>query len=91
MTIKEMKQLQEIIKETVKTTVNGKIDRIDSKLDAYIVKDNERWATAQPAIDLVNNTKIWSKINSKLFAMLIGLSTIIVAVYEIIKIKVGVK
>ena len=87
MTKGELKQIQ----ETIRLTVNGKIDRIDAKLDDHMAQEDKRWASAQPAIDLVNNTKIWSKINARLFAWLVGLSTIIVAGYEIIKIKIGVK
>lgn len=57
----QFNQLQILIKETVevtvKTIVNGKIDRIQSKLDQYIIDDNEWKKSAQPAIDLGNTAR----------------------------------
>lgn len=57
----QFSQLQTLIKDTVEATtkviVNGKIDRLQSKLDQYILDDNEWKKSAQPAIDLGNTAR----------------------------------
>lgn len=37
--------------ETIERVVNGKIRRIDEKLDAYIIQDEQWKKTVQPVID----------------------------------------
>ncbi len=39
MTTDEIQQIQSIIQDSIKTVVNGKIDRLDNKLETYITKD----------------------------------------------------
>ena len=43
--------LREGTAETIERVVNGKIKRIDEKLDKYIVQDTEWKLTIQPVID----------------------------------------
>ena len=51
MTDKELQKVIEALKSTVETTVNGKIKRLDEKMDMYI-KNDEKWKdTVQPVID----------------------------------------
>ena len=57
MTIEEFEQLKNALVETVKITVNGKIDRMNSKLDTYIKEDNEWKERAEPVIKMGNNAK----------------------------------
>jgi len=60
----EEKQL-EVIKQTIEnqlklgieTHVNGKIRRLDEKLDTYIKEDNEWKERANPTIELGNNVR----------------------------------
>jgi hypothetical protein len=39
MTTDEIKQIQSIIQDSIKTVVDDKIDRLDNKLETYITKD----------------------------------------------------
>ena len=51
MTDKELQKVIEALKTTVENTVNGKIKRLDEKLDAYIKTDIQWKETVQPVID----------------------------------------
>ena len=51
----QYKKLQEAVAQTVKETVNGKIDRMNDKLDRYIEEDNRWKENAQPAITKMND------------------------------------
>lgn len=57
MTPTELEQLKEFVALTITTTVNGKIDRMNTKLDTYIKEDNLWKEKAQPIIDLGNNAR----------------------------------
>lgn len=73
MTAEEFEQLKTALIETVKSTVNGKIDAISSKLDSYIKEDNAWKETAEPVIQMGNTARGASR------AML-WLATIILAI-----------
>ncbi len=62
MTPDEFAKITQIIKDTIKETVNGKIDKIDVKLDNYIKDDNEWKAAANPTIELGNNVRGFGKV-----------------------------
>lgn len=51
MTPEQTAQLEKSVKETIEKTVNGKINRLDQKLDEYIKHDLEWKETVQPVID----------------------------------------
>lgn len=51
MTPEQIAQLEKSVKETIEKTVNGKINRLDQKLDEYIKHDLEWKETVQPVID----------------------------------------
>lgn len=51
MTPEQIAQLEKSVKETIEKTVNGKINRLDQKLDEYIKHDMEWKETVQPVID----------------------------------------
>lgn len=60
------KEIQETVKATIETTVNGKIKNIDQKLDDYITidtqwkKEDKAWKdTAQPSVNLGLSTINW--------------------------------
>lgn len=72
MTPEQFEKLQTVIKEqiaeTVKVTVNGKIDALNKKVDDYIKSDNEWKDRAQPTIELGTNVRGFGKV----FAYIIG-------------------
>lgn len=57
MTPEQFTDIQETIKATIKETVNGKIDRINIKLDEYIKDDNEWKAGVTPSIETMKKTQ----------------------------------
>jgi phage-related protein len=57
MTPKQFNDIQETIKATIKETVNGKIDRMNTKLDEYIKDDNEWKQGVTPSIETMKKTQ----------------------------------
>ncbi len=57
MTVEEFEQLKAALVETIKLTVNGKIDRLNAKLDNYIEQDNAWKESAEPVIKMGNDAK----------------------------------
>lgn len=62
------------IQETIRITVNGKIDRINDKLDNYIKMDNAWKEEVMPSIELGRTAISWSKGTAYVFAALSGLA-----------------
>jgi hypothetical protein len=86
----QFNQIKELIETTIQLKVNGKIDRMNQKLDDYIVVDNQwksgdkEWKeSAQPAIDSVDNAKM----GGRFVVWLIGVLASIVTLYEVLKIR----
>jgi hypothetical protein len=57
-----LKVIQDSIAIGIKENVNGKIDRLNLKLDHYIDQDNAWKKTAQPVIDMGINARGASKV-----------------------------
>ena len=57
-----MHSIREDIRAVIQEKVNGKIDKIDKKLDDYIKDSNEWRERAQPAIDMGTNLKGFGKV-----------------------------
>lgn len=62
MTIEEFEQLKSALIETVRLTVNGKIDKLNTKMDLYIQSDNEWKERAEPVIKMGNDAKGASRV-----------------------------
>lgn len=62
MTPKQLKQLESVIGKSIQTHVNGKIDKIDKKLDEYIKSDNAWKTEAEPVIKMGENMQGASKV-----------------------------
>lgn len=81
MTPEQYQQLQETIKETVenavRATVNGKIDRMNTKLDTYIKEDNEWKEQAQPTIEMGNNVRGFGKVTVYLLGVAAALFAVL--------------
>ncbi len=55
MNAEQLEKVLAHIESTIKVTVNGKIDRIDRKIDEYIIQDNLWKKNAEPVIALGEN------------------------------------
>lgn len=57
------------VAEQIKTTVNGKIDRIGTKLDNFVEGDKAWKLTAQPVIDMGTNLRGFGKVAAGIIAI----------------------
>lgn len=73
--------MNEQIDKSIKMYVNGKIDRIDLKIDNYIKEDNLWKQTATPTIELGNNIRGFGKV----IAYILGIGAGIFAIVRIFK------
>lgn len=78
MTPEELEHVLNIVRSTIKDTVNGKIDRIDLKLENYIKSDNEWKTKADPILEMGRDLRSFGKI----VAVILG---IVATVFGIIK------
>ncbi len=78
-----LKDNRESTAEAVRITVNGKIDKLTTKLDNHIENDAKWKENADPAIDSFNKTMIAFKMTNTVgkyfFGILIGIATLILA------------
>lgn len=62
MTPEELEHVLNIVRSTIKDTVNGKIDRMDLKLENYIKSDNEWKTKADPILEMGRDLSSFGKI-----------------------------
>lgn len=79
----QFSELKILVESTMKLTVNGKIDRLQEAFDIHATEDKAWKDTAQPALDTVNNARIFGKVALYLVGVVGVLSG---AIYTIIKI-----
>ena len=89
MTPEQFEKLQNLISEqvsvAVKTTVNGKIDSLNTKLEDYIKSDNEWKERAQPTIELGTNVRGFGKVFAYLIGTAAAVGGLVVLIEEFIK------
>lgn len=59
---KQLRQIKELIQDTIKITVNGKIDALRNEVNVYIKEDNEWKDRANPTVQLGNNIRGFGKV-----------------------------
>lgn len=81
MTEEQLVQIKKSLRETVETTVNGKLDKLQRSFDEHAKEDLEWKERAQPALDVVNNARGFGKtlvyllgIAAAIFAVIKGLN-----------------
>lgn len=62
MTPKQIEKLEAVIAKSIEKNVNGKINLLTQKVDAYIESDNQRWAEYEPYIKGLASLSIGGKI-----------------------------
>ena len=65
-----------VIEDTIKVVVNGKIDSLHKKVDAYIVEDAEWKKKASPALETYENLQGFNKISKWLFGIIIAIGSL---------------
>jgi hypothetical protein len=84
---KQFKKLQKMMETTIKLTVNGKIDRIDAKLEQHFKGDREWKEAAMPAIELGNNARGFGKTAAYFIGVMGSIALIITALIDALKFK----
>lgn len=85
MTPAQFEQMNRLIEETIRTTVNGKIDRMNQKLEDYIVTDNEWKKVAQKSISLIENVTSFGKVSLYLSGFISAVVGSIILINNIFK------
>lgn len=78
MTPEELEHLTNHIEKIIKLTVNGKIDRINDKIEVYIHEDNLWKERANPMLEAVGDVRSFGKV----LAVILGIAA---TVFGIIK------
>lgn len=79
------RNLKETVESSVKMYVNGKIDRLNDKIDVYIKEDNEWKTLVMPEIEAVANVRGFGKVTVGLLAIGGTIVGIIAGIIKIIK------
>lgn len=85
MTPEQFSQFQEAITNQIKITVNGKIDRINDKLDTYIKEDNEWKSDVKPYIENMRQISNFSTVGSAILKTIIAFGAAITVIWAAIK------
>lgn len=85
MSPEQLEQIQKTVSEQIKITVNGKIDRINDKLDNYIKEDNDWKERIMPEIQAVANVRGFGKVAVGLLAVGGTIVGLVVGIIKIIK------
>jgi len=75
-----MHKMEKGIEESINRNVNGKIKRIDEKLDAYIVSDNQWKDKYSPMLEAFTSISVSGKIILKL---VVGVGSFVLAIAAI--------
>lgn len=87
MTADDIEQIKKEIQSTIKVVVNGKIDKIDQKLEEYIKSDNEWKAAAQPVIDMGRNVQGFGRVSLYIVGFVAAVSGAILYILQLVKKK----
>jgi hypothetical protein len=75
-------ELKKTIYDAVQQTVNGKIDKINDKLDAYIKVDTEWKERAEPVIEMGTNVRGFGRVSLYIVGFIASVTG---AIYTIIR------
>lgn len=87
MTPDQLEQLNQTIKETIASTVNGKIDRLKFQLDTYIEQDNVWKDSITPSIEIMKKLQGFTSVGGfvlKSILLIGGVSTAIWTFFKFI-------
>ena len=83
MTEKQLEQIKNLIRETV----NGKIDNLHNKIDAYIESDNEWKNKAEPVLQMGKNVQGFGKVSLYIVGFVASVAGAILVVINLLKEK----
>ena len=85
MTPEQFIKLQETVSNQIKLTVNGKIDKINDKMEVYIKEDNEWKAEIKPYIENMRQISNFSLVGSTILKTIITIGGAIAVLWGFIK------
>lgn len=81
------KEHLEQIKAVIRETVNGKIDKIDAKLDTYIKEDTEWKQKAEPVIKMGENVQGFGKVSLYIIGFIASAIGVIIGIIKLMEKK----
>lgn len=81
MTPEQFEAIQQNIRETIKLTVNGKIDNMRNELSIYIKEDTEWKDSVSPSIDIMKDIQGFSTSTIYLFKFIAIVGAAMTALY----------
>ena len=84
MTPEQFEQLQKTVADQIKFTVNGKIDKMNDKMDTYIREDNEWKTSVTPSIETMKKIEGFGTTGLYLLKAIIALGAAGTAILAII-------
>lgn len=84
MTPEQLDHITETIKQTIQEKVNGKIDRMNMKLDTYIKEDNDWKENVMPSIEIMKQMQGFSSTAIWIMKTIAVISTAVAAVWTFI-------
>jgi hypothetical protein len=79
------KNIQDSVSKSIETTVNGKIKRLDEKIDNYIKSDNEWKAGVTPHIETMKQFQGFTLIGTSVLKGILLIGSATGAIYAFIK------
>lgn len=87
----EIEQFKDIIRESIQTTiqekVNGKIDKLHVKLDTYIKEDTEWKNKAEPVIQMGQNVQGFGKVSLYILGFVASVFGAVVMIINLLRDK----
>lgn len=85
MTPKQFAEMNKVIQDTIQETVNGKIDKINTKLDTYMREDNEWKDSVTPSIEIMKKMQGFASVGGYVLKTIILIGAVATAIYTFIK------
>jgi len=85
MTPQQLLEIQKTITDTIETVVNGKIRRLDEKLDAYIVISKEWRDSVDPSIEIIQKMQSFWSVSGWVFKTTILIGSASAAIWALFK------
>lgn len=79
------KNIQESIKLSIETTVNGKIRRLDEKIDNYIKSDDEWKQGVTPYIESMKQFQGFTVVGTTVLKAILLIGSVTASIYAFIK------
>ncbi len=85
MSPEQLAKIEETVRHTIETVVNGKVDRINYKLDNYIKEDNIWKDNVTPSIEIMKKMQGFGSVGGWVLKTVILIGSAVTAIYAFFK------